>query len=103
MKSIIVPIDFSKQSEIALKVAANLAKKSNAELLVLHMLELSPAIISNTEYIPQVHIVHLLKVTEDRLSKFLNKPYLKGISTTSIIKHYKVFSEVNEVAKKTWG
>lgn len=100
MKRIVVPIDFSEQSEAALKVAANLAKKSNAELFVLHMLELSPAIMSNTEYIPQVHIVHLLKVTEDRLSKFLKKPYLKGITITPIIKHYKVFSEVNEVAEK---
>jgi len=100
MKRIVVPIDFSEQSETALKVAATLAKKSNSELFVLHMLELSPAIMSNTEYIPQVHIVHLIKVTEDRLSKFLDKPYLKGIKITPIIKHYKVFSEVNEVAEK---
>ncbi|MDT0605755.1 universal stress protein [Croceitalea rosinachiae] len=100
MKRIVVPIDFSEQSETALKLAATLAKKSNAELFVLHMLELSPGIMSNTEYIPQVHIVHLIKVTEDRLTKFLDKPHLKGIKITPIIKHYKVFSEVNEVATK---
>ena len=39
MKSIIVPIDFSEQSENALKVAAALARKNKAEIVALHMLE----------------------------------------------------------------
>ncbi|MEM1338614.1 MAG: universal stress protein [Bacteroidota bacterium] len=100
MKSIIVPIDFSEQSEIALKVAAKLARKSSAELFVLHMLELSPAIMSGTEYIPQEHVVHLIKLTERRFGEFLDKPYLKEVNVTPIIKHYKVFSEVNDLAEK---
>ncbi len=100
MKSIIVPIDFSEQSEIALKVAATLAKKNNAELYVLHMLQLSPAIMSGTEYIPQEHVVHLIKLTEKRFGEFLDKPYLKDVNITPIIKHYKVFSEVNDLAEK---
>ena len=49
MKNIIVPIDFSEQSENALKVAASLAKDHDASLYVLHMLELSPAIMSDQE------------------------------------------------------
>ncbi|MBT8187083.1 MAG: universal stress protein [Croceitalea sp.] len=100
MKSIIVPIDFSEQSEIALKVASTLATKNNAELYVLHMLELSPAIMANSEYMPQEHIVHLMKMTEERFKNFLDKPYLKKVKVVPIIKHYKVFSEVNEVAEK---
>lgn len=100
MKNIIVPIDFSEQSEIALKVAAKLAFKSKAQLFVLHMLELSPAITGNTEYLPQVHVVHLIKMAEKRFNEFLDKPYLKDVNITPIIKHFKVFSEVNEVAKK---
>ncbi len=101
MKSIVVPIDFSKQSEMALKAAAILAKKNDAQLFVLHMLELSPAIMANTEFIPQEHIVHLMKMTEKRFSAFIaDKDYLKNVDITPIIKHYKVFSEVNEVAEK---
>jgi len=38
MKKIIVPIDFSEHSEYALRAAAKLAKKYDAELLALHML-----------------------------------------------------------------
>ena len=100
MKSIIVPVDFSIHSERALKVAASLARKNQADLLVLHMLELTSAMIGEGGHMAQEHVVHLIKAGEKRFEDFLDKPYLKGIEVTPIIKHYKVFSEVNEVAKK---
>ncbi|UJH68466.1 universal stress protein [Allomuricauda sp. SCSIO 65647] len=100
MKNIIVPVDFSEQSEKALKVAAALSEKYKANLFVLHMLELSPAIMANTEYMPPEHVVHLMKLNEKRFAEFLDKPYLKNVNITPIIKHYKVFSEVNDVAEK---
>ncbi|WP_222983132.1 universal stress protein [Flagellimonas meishanensis] len=100
MKSIIVPVDFSEQSEYALKVAGSLAKKNNAELFVLHMLELSPAIMSESGYVSQEQVVHLIRIGEKRFNDFLDKPYLKGVNIIPVIKHYKVFSEVNEVAEK---
>ena len=40
MKRILVPTDFSKYSEEATKVAAQIAKKYNSEVILLHMLEL---------------------------------------------------------------
>jgi len=100
MKSIIVPVDFSNQSEKALKVAASLAKQHEAELLVLHMLELSPAIMGESGYISQEQVVHLIKLGEQRFTDFLDKPYLKDIKVVPVIKHYKVFSEVAEVAEQ---
>ncbi|WP_435624591.1 universal stress protein [Flagellimonas sp.] len=100
MKGIIVPVDFSEQSENALKVAASLAKEHKSELYVLHMLELSPSIMSESGYIAQEQVVHLIKVGEQRFNKFLDKPYLKGINIIPIIKHYKVFQEVDEIGKK---
>jgi nucleotide-binding universal stress UspA family protein len=100
MKSIVVPIDFSEQSEYALKVAADLARKNSAELIVLHMLELAPAIMSNAQYIPQDQLVQLIQLSEKRFVDFLDKPYLKELKVTPVVKHYKVFSEVNDVAEK---
>ena len=100
MNSIIVPLDFSEQSKLALKAAATIASKTNAELLVLHMLELTPAIMTESGYIPEVQMVHLMKVTERRFEEFLDEPYLKDLKITPIIKHYKVFTEVEDVAKK---
>ncbi len=100
MKKIIVPLDFSEQSEYALKVAASLAKKHGSEILALHMLELNQAMISSSEGFHPEQTVFLIKLAEKRFNKFLDKPYLKGIQLTPIIKHFKVFSEVNEVAQE---
>ena len=100
MKKIIVLTDFSNQSEQALKAAADLAKKHKVELLVVHMLELNQAIITSPDgmYIEQT--VFLVKLAEKNLKEFLEKPYLEGVKVTPVIKHYKVFSELNAIAKE---
>lgn len=101
MKTIIVPIDFSEQSEFALKAAASLSKKHGSEIIALHMLELNEAMISSSEGFHPEQTVFLIKMAEKRISEFLDKPYLKGVKkVTPIIKHFKVFSEVNDVAEK---
>ena len=101
MKTIIVPIDFSEQSEYALKVAASMAKKYDSEILVLHMLELNEAMISSSEGFHPEQTVFLLKLAEKRINDFLDKSYLSGVrKITPIIKHFKVFGEVNDVAEK---
>ena len=100
MKNIIVPVDFSEQSDYALKVAASLAKKHGSEILALHMLELNQAMITSSEGFHPEQTVFMIRLAEKRFNKFLNKPYLKGVSVTPIVKHFKVFSEVNEIAEK---
>ena len=99
MKRIIVPIDFSEHSDFALEAAANLARKYDSELLVLHMLELSSAILTTAGNAIKEEAVFYYKLAEQRFEEFLNKDYLEGIKVTPIVKHFKVFSEVNEVAK----
>lgn len=100
MKKIIVPIDFSKHSEYALETAAVLAKKNNAELLVLHMLELSNNMITREGNSIQNETVFFIKLAEKRFKEFLDKPFLEGLKVTPIVKYYKVFSEVSEVARE---
>lgn len=100
MKKIIVPVDFSEQSKFAIKVAASLAKKHDAEILALHMLELNQAMITSSEGFHPEQTVFLLKLAEKRFGEFLDRPCLEGIKVTPIIKHFKVFSEVNEVAEE---
>ncbi|WP_276389367.1 universal stress protein [Eudoraea chungangensis] len=101
MKTIIVPIDFSEQSEYALKVAASLSKKHDSEIIALHMLELNEAMISSSEGFHPEQTVFLLKMAEKKISEFLQKPYLQGVKkVTPIIKHFKVFSEVNDIAER---
>ncbi len=98
MEKIIVPIDFSKHSEYALEVAAGIAKKTNSELLVLHMLELATGLLTKSSSQHQTTSIFLLKIAEAKFDEFLQKDYLEGLKITPIVKHFKVFSEVNDVA-----
>lgn len=100
MKKIIVPIDFSEHSEYALKTAAKLAKKDNSELLVLHMLEMSDIMLSESGGLQDQKAIFFFKLAEQKFEDFLDKDYLNDIKITPIVKHFKVFSEVNDVAKK---
>jgi nucleotide-binding universal stress UspA family protein len=100
MKKIIVPIDFSEHSEYALKTAAKLAKKYDAEVLALHMLEMSDLMLTASDGLQYEKANFFIKLSEQKFETFLKKDYLKGVKITPIIKHFKVFSEVDDVAKK---
>ncbi|MDB0601230.1 universal stress protein [Tenacibaculum maritimum] len=100
MKKIIVPVDFSKHSEYALKAAALLAKKNNSEVYVLHMLDLHEVSMNDSGSFQQEKAAFFLKLAEKKFKDFLKKDFLKEIHITPIIKHFKVFSEINEIADK---
>ncbi|TLP80310.1 universal stress protein [Maribacter sp. ACAM166] len=100
MKKIIVLTDFSDQSKYALKAAADLAKKYKVELLVVHMLELNQALLSSPDGFYAEQTVFLVKLAEKNLKEFLNQSFLEGITVTPIIKHFKVFSELDAIAEE---
>lgn len=100
MKTIIVPIDFSNHSEYALKAAALLAKKNNDQILALHMLDIQSTSLNESGSYIQEKTAFLLQIAKKRFQNFLKKDYLEGVKVSPMIKHYKVFSEINEVAKQ---
>jgi len=100
MKKIIVPIDFSEHSEYALETAAILAKKNNAEILALHMLEMANNMLIDSDEDQNMQAVFFMKLAEKRFLEFLDKDYLEGLTVTPVVKHFKVFREVSEVAKE---
>ena len=100
MNKIIVPVDFSEQSEFALEAAAQLANKHGSEIFALHMLELSDTLTNTDDAMQQQQAILYLKAAENRFHSFLDKPYLKDIKLTPIVKHFKVFEEINDVAQK---
>lgn len=100
MKKIIVPIDFSEHSEYALKVAVLLAKKYSLTIYLLHMLDLQEFSISESASEHKEKGVFFLKLAEKKFKNFLTQDYLKDVNLVPIIKHYKVFSEVNNVAEE---
>lgn len=100
MKKIIVPIDFSEHSNYALETAAMIAKKFNIQILALHMLEMSDATLISNDNEQHAKAVFFLKLAEQKFEAFLDKDYLKGVDILPIVKHYKVFSEVSQVANE---
>ncbi|MPT34682.1 universal stress protein [Flavobacterium sp. WV_118_3] len=95
MKKILVPTDFSDHAEYALKVAAQIARKNNGEIVLLHMLELphegSDAIGSGHD-IPE--IIFFKKKAEERLDEIANSDILSGINVTQITKLERAFDGI---------
>lgn len=100
MKKILVPVDFSEHAGYALEVAAKLAKDYNAEITVLHMMGLSEAYLSKSESEEAAEAHFYMKLAKKRFNSFLDKPYLKDVKITEMVQNYKIFSEINELAKE---
>lgn len=100
MKTILVPVDFSKHSEYALEVAAKIARKQGAGIVVVHMMGLPESYLTKDEKQEVFNAIYFMKLTKKKFDKFLDKDYLKGIEVSQAVRDYKVFSELNEVAKE---
>jgi nucleotide-binding universal stress UspA family protein len=101
MKKILVPTDFSKHSEYALKIAAQIAKKNNGEVFLLHMLELphqaGDAVGSGSD-IPEIMIFknHAIKKLDD----LMDHECLEGVKVSDIIQFELAFDGIMKVSQK---
>lgn len=87
MHKILVPVDFSELSESALRAAANIAKKKNSEIHVLHVIEVAEPIMgTGAIQVEDENILFFSQLAKKKLSEFLNKDYLNGVKVTNIIK-----------------
>lgn len=100
MKTILVPIDFSEHSEYALEVAASIAKKKNAEIVVMHMMGLADSFLTKDEKQEVFNAIFFMKLTKKRFDELLDKDYLKGIAVTQAVKTHKDFTEINKITKE---
>lgn len=101
MKRILVPTDFSQHAENALKVAAQIARKNNSKIILLHMLELPRQgidVIGGGSSIPE--IMFFKNRAFANLEKLMNKDYLKGIPISEIVQFEKAFEGVLDVSRK---
>jgi len=99
MKRILVPTDFSQQAEFALKVAAQLAQKYGAEIYLLHLLDLPLHLATSQEgELPEA--IFFMKLAHQRFEKFMDKPYLKGLTVHETVEaditHYGINSAVEK-------
>lgn len=102
MKRILVPIDFSKTSEYAAKVAAKIAKKTNATVYLIHLIELPKGVIdmaaSSKFSIPE-SMLYLRKIRE-KILHFKNTIFNKDTNVEYFIKLNNPFDGIQKYANR---
>lgn len=101
MKKILVPTDFSEQAENALKVAAMIAKKHDAEIYLLHMMEIPMQQIdpgSVRSDIPEA--LFFMQLAHKRFENLMESDYLEGIAVHEKVKADITFNEIKDACKE---
>lgn len=101
MHKILVPTDFSSQAENALKAAAQLAKKHNCEIHLLHVLEIplhKVDALSTYNNLPEA--MYFMKLAHKQFETLKDKDYLKGLTIHEHVEFHEIFKGVFHVCKK---
>ncbi len=103
MKRILVPIDFSDQAKYASKVAASIARKTNSEIILLHMFDIpadtiDPASGSNLQGGAQN--IYYMKGIKREFAKFMALPFFEGLTVIESVRFHKAFEGVIEESKE---
>ena len=100
MKRILVPTDFSKQAENALKIAAKMAAKNDGEIYLLHSTEI-PIHLANTgdtQSLPEA--IYFIKLAEKQFEELLKKPFLQNLRIHETIGHGEIYDDIKEVVDR---
>lgn len=100
MKKILIPTDFSKNAEHALKVAAQIARKNDGEIILLHMLELphqSSDAVDKGKDIPE--IMFFKNAAIRKLEELMDEDYLEGIKISEIIQFEMAFDGILKISQ----
>lgn len=101
MKKILVPTDFSDHAYYALQVAAQIAKKNNGEIILLHMLELphqAGDAIGSGHDLPEIMLFKNSAI--NRLEELMDDDCLEGLKVSEIIQFELAFDGIMKVSEK---
>nr|WP_103864523.1 universal stress protein [Aquimarina sp. I32.4] len=88
MKNILVPTDFSRQAESALKVAAQIAKRNDSKIFLLHILELPihlTDLMSSGAPAPAPEAIFFMKQAHKKFEEVLKQDYLQDIEVIETV------------------
>ena len=97
MKSILVPVDFSKQAEYAAKTASIIAKQTNAKIFLLHMLELPSGVIDPSSFNSSSNsptTLLYLKRAYENFEDFKKLPFFEGIEMEDSVLFHKAYEGI---------
>ena len=101
MKKILIPTDFSKYADEAIEVGAQIAKKNDSEIVLIHMLELPTHMndaVSGETSIPEIMLFK--RKAEEVLKSIKNRPYLAGIKITEVVRLDGAYKGINNYIKQ---
>lgn len=102
MKKILVPTDFSECAEHAVEVAASLAKKMDARLYVLHVMNI-PVYDRNdsfSTYSDTAEGIFWMKLVRKRFKELFDKPFMKGVNAAEVLQFDGVYETIAKQAEE---
>ncbi len=103
MKRILVPTDFSSFAMEAAKTAADIARKTNAEIVFLHVVALPTYESGVLPYQDNQNIAEnlfILKLVKQKFQHLLESDFLKGLKAVSGISYSGVYEAITENIEK---
>ncbi|TYQ00299.1 nucleotide-binding universal stress UspA family protein [Tenacibaculum adriaticum] len=102
MKKILIPIDFSPCSEYASKLASRIARKSDSEIHLLHMIELPTGVVdmvSGSNFSIPESMLYIRKV-RDRMIDYKAKFFPKNAGVKHSIRFQNPFEGIRSYSEK---
>ncbi len=101
MKKILVPTDFSDEAENALKVAALLAKKFDAEIVLTHVLELPLQQLkgmSSQSELPEA--MFFMQLASNRFDDVLENDYMQDITVHKHVEYNRALGKIDDICQE---
>ncbi|MFN3918244.1 MAG: universal stress protein [Flavobacteriales bacterium] len=102
MKKILVPTDFSKYSIYAAEMAARIAKKTDARIFFLHVINF-PMYEGNLpfqEYKNVAENLFIMKHVRQKFQELFQQPFLKNVNIAEAVSFDGVYESITEQAQK---
>ena len=100
MRKILVPTDFSECSEYAVEVAASIAKRTDARLYLLHVMDI-PVYDRNDSfqsYADAAEGIFWMKLVKKKFKELFAKPFLKGVNAVEVLQFDGVYETIAKQA-----
>lgn len=95
-KRILVPTDFSKSAYAAAEVAADIAKRADARVYLLHVVNL-------LEYGDQEEIskqLFVMKLIRKRMHEMISQPFFNNVNVVEVLQFDRIHENITMLAKK---
>jgi len=102
MNKILVPTDFSECSYHAVEVAAQIARKNDARLILMHIVNI-PSYEANTStesFQDVAEGLFIMKLVRKRFAELMEQPFLEGVNVVELVQFDSVYESISKQAKQ---